>query len=101
MKIRKTSALILASVTIAFLAIGPAAAQSACGPRDGIVKRLAEVYKESPRAMGIVGNGNLVEVFVSESGSWTMMVTVPGRPTCVFSAGNNWRSLAAPAKPSL
>ncbi|WP_422366422.1 hypothetical protein [Pelagibius sp.] len=64
-----------------------------CAPREALLKALAKKYKEAPVNMGVTSTGSLIEILASPSGSWTILVTVPGRPTCMVSSGQGWRSL--------
>jgi hypothetical protein len=66
------------------------AAPKLCGERDQILKRLEQVHEETPQAIGLAGDGGVVEVLVSPAGGWTMLVTYPERPTCVVAAGPAW-----------
>ncbi len=43
--------------------------------------------------------GALVEVMVSPSGGWTILLTHPKRLTCVVATGDSWESLVAPWEP--
>lgn len=70
-----------------------AAAQQVCGDRADIVDKLEQQYSERPQAMGLSTDGQLLEVLVSPSGSWTILVTYPNRLTCLVSTGENWESL--------
>lgn len=78
------------AIILVMLLAFPAQAQQACGPRDAIVTRLSDVYKETRQASGIAANGNLVEIFVATSGTWTIMVSRPGGHSCVVAVGNHW-----------
>ena len=70
----------------------PAAAQSPqCAAREAIIDRLATKYEEHPVSLGITATGSLLEVLASPSGSWTIIVSVPGGPTCLVSSGEGWR----------
>lgn len=72
---------------------GPAEAQGPqCAPREAILKSLSKNYKEAPVNMGVTSTGSLLEVLASPSGSWTILVTVPGGPTCMVSSGEGWRA---------
>ncbi|NIA67767.1 hypothetical protein HBA54_04115 [Pelagibius litoralis] len=64
-----------------------------CAPRDAILQSLAKNYKEAPVNMGVVSTGALLEVLVSLSGSWTIIVTMPGGATCLVSSGEGWRTV--------
>lgn len=74
-----------------------AEAQFVCAPRDGIVTELAQHFKEAPEANGITSDGMMLEVFVSETRSWTILVTSPKGISCVAATGENWeRELRKP-----
>jgi hypothetical protein len=69
----------------------PAFAQGACAPRDALVKGLADKFQEHVSASGLDSNGNLLEIFSSESGTWTVLVTTPAGITCFITSGEDWR----------
>jgi hypothetical protein len=71
----------------------PAAAARLCGDRDQILKRLEQRHDETPQALGLSSDGGVLEVLVSPSGGWTILVTYPKRPTCVVAVGRAWQSL--------
>ncbi len=71
------------------LATNSAFAQQAnCASHATVAARLAETYGENRQAMGLASNNTVVEVFAStQTGTWTITVTVPGGPTCLVAAG--------------
>ena len=72
-----------------------------CGPREAVVKKLAEGYGESRQSMGLGANNAVVEVFASpETGTWTITVTMPNGLTCLVASGQAFEELAEalPAK---
>ena len=71
--------------------VDTAAAQTMCGNRAEIVNRLTDGYEERQTSAGIARNGSLVEVFTSKEGSWTIIYTVPGGPTCIMAVGDSWQ----------
>ena len=75
-------------------------AQLRCGPRDKVVKSLAQKYKETQRFVGLAQNGSfMLEVFVSEDGkTFTVTTTSPQGVTCLRAGGINWQ--AVPPKAS-
>jgi hypothetical protein len=82
------------------LAIGlmatPSLAQSVCGKRADIVKRLNTGFEEQRRSAGLAADGNLVEVFSSKTGTWTIIFTKPGGITCLVAVGDNWQKIEEP-----
>lgn len=76
----------------AFLISGaqPAFSQMVCGKRGDIVKALEDGHSEQRTAAGISGNGGLVELFTAGNGTWTLLLTMPGGPTCLLGSGEEW-----------
>jgi hypothetical protein len=71
----------------------PAAAQSSpqCAAREAVLDRLSSHYHEEPVSLGVTATGSLLEVLASPEGSWTIIITMPGGPTCLVSSGEGWR----------
>ena len=70
----------------------PAAAQAPqCAARKAVLERLSSSYHEEPVSIGVTATGSLLEVLASPEGSWTIIITVPGGPTCLVSSGEGWR----------
>ena len=76
------------------------AAPKLCGEREQILKRLEQAHDETPQAIGLAGDGGVIEVLVSPEGGWTMLVTYAGRPTCVVAAGAAWEMLQLAGEPA-
>ncbi len=92
--------LTLSLVVAAFLwtvTAPPADAQAVCGPRAEILERLEREFAETPQAIGLSGDGALIEIVVSPSGGWTILATYPKRPSCVVATGKDWQTLLIPA----
>lgn len=67
------------------------AAEVACAPRDQVMADLARKYNEAPAAMGLAGDGNLVELLTAPDGqTWTLVLTTPRGMSCLFAAGQFW-----------
>ena len=75
-----------------------AAAQMACLPRTDIISKLAEKHKEKQIAIGLETGGRLIEVFTSDSGSFTILVSYPNGISCIASSGENWQILGSYTK---
>ncbi|MEQ3626004.1 MAG: hypothetical protein ABNH26_08855 [Celeribacter sp.] len=78
----------------------PAAAQAPCAPRDELLARYAAKYREAPRMIGLTRQGNLVEIWASESGTWTAVVTQPSGQSCITAVGTNLTLLTPKPKPA-
>ncbi|MBF9197614.1 hypothetical protein [Microvirga terrestris] len=88
--IRSSLAPLGALAALTAIAASPASAQSVCGPREHLVKLLADHYKEDPVGMGLSQPGQILEVFASSNGSWTMVMTMPDGKACMIAAGDSW-----------
>jgi len=73
--------------------VSQAHAAGACASHGVIVKALADKYQESAKALGIAGQVNLVEIFSSKAGTWTILVTTPDGSACIIAAGTEWVNL--------
>ena len=82
--------LLLASLDVA------AQQQPPCGPRERLVSGLAAEFGEIPTSSGLMGNGNLIEVLTSPSGSWTIIATRPGGGSCLLASGEGWIQAPVP-----
>ena len=83
-------ALTLAATVFATSAV----AQTVCATRDSFVDQLGTKYEESPIAVGLTATGSMIEVLASKDGSWTIIITKPGGPTCMVSHGEAWQNIA-------
>ncbi len=72
----------------------------ACAVRSKVVGHLAETFSETRKGIGMASNNAVLEVFTSESGSWTITVTLPSGMTCLLATGQGWeaRADALPAR---
>lgn len=74
---------------------GVAQAPVVCAERQAIAEKLDAEYAETPVAAGLTADGLMIEVFASAAGTFTILVTRPGGPSCVVAAGEGWESRAA------
>ena len=70
----------------------PSTAMNFCADRAEMVKSLSDKFKENPAAVGQINASAVVEVFVSENGSWTILATGTDGVSCIVSAGENFES---------
>lgn len=76
----------------------PVNAQPVCGSRDGFVAGLERQFGEHRSIEAVTSAGALMEVFVSGSGSWTILVTLPGGPSCLVASGEGWQPVVSPGR---
>ncbi|MBI2718907.1 MAG: hypothetical protein HYX36_09110 [Rhizobiales bacterium] len=87
-------------MAVAFLAAmsTSAQAQMVCGDRTVILKALNGKYQEMPNGMGLAGEKTLVELYTAKTGSWTILMTQPGGPSCIIATGQSWEQIPQPQK---
>ena len=82
------------AAALTLLAMTPALAEESqpksCGVRTDVLTQLKEQYKEAPTGVGMTGNGAVVELTTSDSGSWTLLLSFPTGNTCMIATGENW-----------
>ncbi|MEL7149303.1 MAG: hypothetical protein AAGK71_01150 [Pseudomonadota bacterium] len=95
----------LSSVLIVATALlAPLAAQAQgqnCGNRELVLERLTSKYGESRQSIGMAPKGRVVEVYAStETGTWTITVTMPNGITCLVASGQSFEALDEPVAPA-
>ena len=72
----------------------PAYAQLKCGDRTEVLNHLATNYHEAPIAVGLVTNGEVIEVLASPDGkTWTIIIAMPDGTSCLIAAGQGWKTV--------
>lgn len=90
-----------AAIFVATTTQASAQSQRNCGQRTAVVERLAQQYGETRQSVGIGSNNSMVEVYASdETGSWTILVTMPSGLSCLVASGQSFEEVAEalPAK---
>ena len=86
----------LALGLLMFTPIAEAQTRQACAERAKVIERLAEKYGETRQSMGLHQNNGVLEVYASsETGTWTILVTMPNGLSCLIAAGQSWEGNAA------
>jgi hypothetical protein len=84
------------------LAAAPAAAQERfCGPYERVRADLAEKFNEYPVGTGMTGPQHIIQLFVSDEGTFTIVTIGPDRMACGVAAGDGWYGMTPmPGKPA-
>ena len=69
------------------------ASASVCMNHKTLTGYLSEKFKEEPKAVGLVEQQNLMEVFVSAKGTWTIVMTSTQGVSCIIAAGDTWEEV--------
>ena len=70
--------------------------QMFCGARARLLGQLDRHFAESPSGLGVIGDGAVLELLTSESGTLTILTTSVDGKTCMLASGENWESVAKP-----
>lgn len=65
----------------------------ACGDRKEIITELKERYSEHPISIGLAKNGAVLELFVSQDHTFSLIMTQPTGVSCLIAGGDHWESL--------
>lgn len=81
---------LLAAVVVLLSASG-AHAQQLCALRDAAITQLEAKFNERVVGRGLAKRGKeMVELLVSESGSWTVVISDTQGRTCIVASGDSW-----------
>jgi hypothetical protein len=72
-----------------------------CDVRDRVLAALADRYGETRRAIGLVGEAAMMELFAAEdTGTWTITMTLPDGQMCLVASGAGYEAVTEelPAK---
>ena len=87
--------------TLFALTASAAQAQNNCAPRDVVLDHLADRFGETRQSIGLGQDGRVVEVFAStDTGTWTITVTLPNGLTCLIASGESFETLAETPPPA-
>lgn len=70
--------------------------QVPCAPYGRLSEELARKYGERVTGMGIINNRTLMHVFVSDKGSWSVVVVGVDGNACIVAAGQGWEQITVP-----
>ena len=88
----------LLAAVLCLLPVASEAQYRNCGPRGAVTAALTGKYQEQMQSYGISENGQImIEVWVSEGGSFTILQTNAVGLSCMIAAGKEWLEVPQPA----
>ena len=88
--LRALKAVCVAAVLL--MSTGAAMAQQDCVLREMAVPRLQKEFEEQIVGRGLTPNGKaMFELFVSQSGTWTVLVSDTDGRSCIVASGAGWQ----------
>ncbi len=92
---------LIAFAAVALTAANAADAQQNCAPRAAVVEQLGKRYGETRQTIGLGQENFVFETFAStESGTWTIVVTLPNGVTCLVASGTGFERLDEELQPA-
>lgn len=64
-----------------------------CGRHADLMAGFAQEFGETPVVSAVTDRGHAMEVLVSQDGTWTIVVTSPGGPSCAIATGQDWEQI--------
>ena len=95
---RKFNGILWTLASIALFALmfasSPAAAGGPyCAQRAKLIEGLSTKFQEHRKGVGITSAGTgALEVYASEDGTWTVVVTTTQGRTCILASGHSWQT---------
>lgn len=80
----------VAALSLAAAYGGAAVAEEGCSAREKMVGHLEKKYGEKLRGAGLQSLDGLMELYVSDKGSWTLLLTRPDGKSCPVAVGEHW-----------
>ena len=87
---------ILETLSSAFAAAAQGGAT--CAERGAVIEQLRKGYGEHRHSLGLQPNGGVIETFANpETGSWTIIVSLPSGLSCMLAAGEAFEAVEGEA----
>jgi hypothetical protein len=79
------------ATAVLWFGLQAASAQQFCAPHGSAVSQLEKQFEEQVAGRGLAENGKrMLELFVSDEGSWTLLASDARGRSCVVASGENW-----------
>lgn len=83
--------MLAAAAVVAGPALADDGRSQVCLDRQTMVKRLTERFGEQQLAMGLADKGGM-EIYASgDTGTWTVVISLPDGRSCLLAAGGMWQ----------
>ena len=82
--------LVVASTALPLSNAAGADGRAMCAQRKELLASFSESFAEQPTAIGLASTGGVLELLTSETGSWTVFITLPTGVSCLIATGESW-----------
>ena len=84
---------LLAAMVAAYPLPADSQAVANCANRSQVIDFLAKQYSEKAAAVGLINQQAVMELYASDNGTWTLVVTDVSGRSCVILAGKSWEQI--------
>jgi hypothetical protein len=91
--IRELSLASIIAAAVIATSVSPSNAASPCGRHEEITKVLTSKYQETRRILGVINTRNVMEIFLSPQGTWTVLLTDTNGMSCITASGEAWQEV--------
>ncbi len=79
---------------LCIMAVSTEAQNMRCADRNQVVDKLHKKYGETRQSIGLNRSSGVVETYASlETGTWTILLTLPNGQTCMIASGEGYENL--------
>lgn len=89
------SAAVLAASMIAHPNSAASQMMRSCADRSEVVHFLDTNFAEKLRAVGLINENAMLEVYAAQSGTWTLLITDVRGVSCILISGDSWETMPA------
>ena len=88
--------IIVMMLIFAIFLISSADVFAQCRQHEQMVAELKREYNETVSSLGLNSKGVVIEILVSPTGTFTIILTRPTGLSCVIAEGNSWEKVDPP-----
>jgi len=66
---------------------------SICGDQKNIKELLGKQHAESQKAIGLINEKVIIEIYTSAKGTWSILMTYSTGRSCIIAAGKSWQEI--------
>lgn len=92
--------ILLIAMAILLIPVKSAEANKHCNTKEIVASHLLKNFQEVPVSIALSYVKNLVQIFASKTGTWTLVVTTPQGISCITGSGENWFLIENPFEPT-
>ena len=84
---------LLVALAMLIPSAGNAQVLNVCAPYKEVLAEAEKRYQEKVKSFGLNGRGAVIELLVSKSGNFTIILVLPNKWTCKIASGTDWQDI--------